>query len=122
MSNEIPVNEPAVRVNTSDKLLMILCHVSPFIGLPFLLPFIVWLIKKGEPDPVAVHAAEAFNFHLSYAVYALLCVPLTFIFIGVPLLVVIGVATLILAVIAAVRAADGILYRYPLTFRLMPER
>jgi uncharacterized protein len=122
MAFDDTTSEPAIRVGTSDKLLMILCHLSPFIGLPFLLPFVVWLVKKSETDAVSSHAAEAFNFHLSYAVYALLCVPLTFIFIGGPLLVIIGVASLVLAVIGAVRAADGILYRYPLTFRLLSER
>lgn len=110
---------PSAPVNTTEKVLIILCHVSPFIGAPFLLPFVVWLAKRHDPDPVAAHAAETLNFHLTYAVYVLLCIPLTFVFVGVPLMIVIGIATVILAIIGALRASDGILYRYPLTIRLV---
>jgi uncharacterized Tic20 family protein len=52
-------------------------------------------------------------------IYSLCCVPLVFIFIGIPILVIIGLASLILAVVAAVKASDGGCYRYPLTLRLV---
>jgi hypothetical protein len=39
--------------------------------------------------------------------------------IGIPLLFVIGIASLIFAVVAAVKASDGLCYRYPLTLRLV---
>lgn len=104
---------------SSDKALMILCHISALIGVGFVLPFVVWLIKKNEPDLVAVHARETLNFHLSWLLYALICVPLTWILIGIPLLVALGLAAIVLAVIGAVKASNGILYRYPLTIRFI---
>lgn len=110
---------PSVPVNTTEKILIILCHVSPFIGAPFLLPFVVWLAKRHDPDMVGAHAAETLNFHLSYTLYVLLCIPLAFILIGVPLMIAIGIATFVLAIIGAIRASDGILYRYPVTIRLV---
>jgi hypothetical protein len=113
------IPSPSAPLATSDKALAILSHLSVFIGVPFVLPFIVWLIKRKEPDAVATHAAEAFNFHLSFALYSLCCVPLVFLGVGIVLLVALGVATLVLAIIAAIRASDGILYRYPLTIRLL---
>src|SRR5687768_15366749 len=102
---------------TSDKALMILCHVSALIGVGFVLPFIVWLVKKNDPDMVAAHAKETLNFHLSYLLYVLLCVPLMLIVIGGPLAVVIGLTAMVLAIIGAIKASDGVLYRYPLTIR-----
>ncbi len=39
--------------------------------------------------------------------------------IGIPLLVVMGLASVVLAIIAAIRASDGILFRYPLTIRMV---
>jgi uncharacterized Tic20 family protein len=51
---------------SSDKALMILCHISAIIGVGFVLPFVVWLVKKNEPDLVAAHAKETLNFHLSW--------------------------------------------------------
>ena len=110
---------PANAVATSGKALMVLCHLSTFIGAPILLPFIVWLVKRHDGDTVAAHAAETLNFHLSWMLWAVCLIPLVFIVVGVPLLVLLGVSSLVLAVIGAVRASDGILYRYPLTLRLV---
>ncbi len=115
------IDPPVVQapVATSDKALMILCHVSALIGVGLVLPFIVWLVKKNDPDPVAAHAKETLNFHLSYLLYALLCVPLMLIAIGVPLAFAVGIAAFVLAIVGAVKASDGVLYRYPLTIRFL---
>lgn len=110
---------PAAPIAGSDKALMILCHVSAILGVGFVLPFIVWLVKRRDPDMVADHAAETLNFHLSYLLYALLCIPLAIFVVGIPLLIVLGLATLVLAIIGALKASDGVLYRYPLTIRLV---
>jgi uncharacterized Tic20 family protein len=106
-------------VATSDKALMILCHISALIGVGFVLPFVVWLVKKNDPDAVADHAKETLNFHLSWLIYALVCIPLTWILIGVPLLILLGLAAIVLAIIGAVKSSDGVLYRYPLTIRFI---
>ena len=108
-----PVAPPPVA--SSDKALMILCHLSALIGVGFILPFIVWLVKRRDPDMVAAHAAAALNFHLSLLLYLLLCIPLAMVVVGVPLMILIVVASVVLAIIAAVRASDGVLYQYPLT-------
>ncbi len=119
MTAENPSVFPAAPVASSDKALIILCHLSAIIGVGFVLPFIVWLVKKNDPDAVASHAKEALNFHLSLLLYVLVCVPLMMIVIGVPLAILIGVAGFILAIIAAVKASDGGFYRYPLTIRFI---
>jgi uncharacterized protein len=110
---------PVPPVASSDKALMLLCHLSVFLSAPFLLPFIVWLVKRNEDGPVGAHAAEVLNFHLSYLIYSLCCIPLIFLGVGVALLIVIGIASIVLAIIGAVKASDGILYRYPLTIRMV---
>ena len=106
-------------VATSDKALMILCHLSAFLGAAFLLPFIVWLVKRHDPDMVGAHAAEALNFHLSLLIYGILLIPFCLIWVGIPVLIAMGIASVVLAIIAAVKAGDGVLYRYPLTIRLV---
>jgi uncharacterized Tic20 family protein len=50
-------------------------------------------------------------------IYALCCLPLAFILIGIPLLIVLGLGSLILAVMATIRTSNGLCYRYPLTLR-----
>jgi uncharacterized protein len=119
MTIENSASLPPAPVATSDKALMILSHLSAILGVGLILPFVVWLIKKNEPDTVAAHAAEALNFHLSVLLYGLLCIPLCVILIGIPLMLLLALASFILAIVAAVRASDGILYRYPITIRLV---
>lgn len=111
-----PVASP---VATSDKALMLLSHLSVFVGAPFLLPFIVWLLKRREADTVGAHAAEVLNFHLSWVLWSVLCIPLVWIGIGFVFLGALWLSGLILAVIGAVKASDGVLYRYPLTLRVV---
>ena len=72
-----------------------------------------------EESPQEFLAAESLNFHLSLVFYGICLVPLCFVVIGIPLLVILGLVSLILALVAAVRASDGILYHYPLTIRLV---
>jgi uncharacterized protein len=103
----------------SDKIWTVLSHLSWFVGLPFLLPLVVYLVMRKESPYVSENAREALNFHISVLIYSLCCIPLVFIIIGVPILVIIGIASLILAVVAAIKASDGGCYRYPLTLRLV---
>ena len=103
----------------SDKIWSMLCHLSALLGVGILLPLVVYLAMRRESEYVANNAREALNFHLSVLIYSLCCIPLVFIFIGIPLLMVIGLGSLVLAIIATIKAADGLCYRYPLTLRLV---
>ena len=107
------------RPSSNDKLLAILCHLSSFIGVPLLLPLIVYLVSKDDSRFVRDHAREALNFHLSLFFYTLICVPLIMIMVGSPLLVAMGIFSFIVSIIAAVKVSDGAAYRYPLTIRLV---
>jgi hypothetical protein len=74
---------------------------------------------RNESEFVSANAKEALNFHISVYLYILCCIPLAFILIGVPLMVIIGLSSLVLAIIAAVNASKGCCYHYPLTLRLV---
>lgn len=103
----------------SDKIWTILSHVSWYIGVPFLLPLVVYLAMRHESEYVAENSKEALNFHISVLLYGLCLLPLVWLLIGIPLLVVLSISVIVLSIIAAVKAADGIVYRYPLTIRLV---
>ena len=105
--------------NSDVKLWVVLSHLSVLLGVGLLLPLIIYLVKKDDSATICHHAKEALNFHISLYLYAVLCIPLTFILIGIPLLFALGVAALILSIIAAVRGADGREYRYPFTIRFI---
>ncbi len=82
-------------------------------------PLVVWLIKRAEIPAVDAHGKEALNFQISVAIYAIVCLLLMFVVIGIFLLMALGIAALILVIIAAIKASSGELYRYPLTIRFI---
>ncbi len=103
----------------NDKLFIILCHLSLILGVGFILPFVVYLVKRKESELVTAHASEALNFHISLAIYSLCCIPLVFFLIGIPIFLALGLMAFICAIVAAVQASEGRFYRYPLTIRLV---
>ena len=103
----------------SDKIWSMLSHLSALLGVGFVLPLVVYLAMRKESEYVATNAREALNFHISVLIYAVCCIPLVFIMVGVPLLLVLGLGSLVLAIIATIKASDGQCYRYPLTLRLV---
>src|SRR2546426_4953053 len=103
----------------SDKIWSMLSHLSAFFGVGIILPLVVYLAMRKESEYVACNAREALNFHISLFIYAICCIPLIFILIGIPLLIAIALGSLVLAIVAAVKASDGGCYHYPLTLRLV---
>lgn len=105
-------------------------HLSALItlvtGLPSLVgPLVVWLVKREEDAFVEAHAREALNFNLSLLVYVVAAMGLVIVSLGLAVLVLLPVALaafvgwLIVVVVAAGRASNGQLYRYPLTIRFI---
>jgi len=122
MSTPPPLSSPPPALpkpSSDDRLWIILSHISMMIGVGLILPLVVYLWKKPDAPLVADHAKEALNFHISLFIYSLACIPLIFIFIGIPILILIGLTGFILGIIGTVKASENILYRYPLTIRLI---
>ena len=102
-----------------------LCHLSALAGLmvPFghvLGPLLVWLIKKNEFPSVDHHGKSALNFQITVtlAVFIGAFAAFTLAFIGIgflliPLVMLIGLAGIILAIIAGIQANDGGDFKYP---------
>ena len=116
----LPLTDSPLDPKGSDKIWSMLSHLSALLGVGFLLPLVVYLAMRKESEYVATNAREALNFHITVLIYGLCCIPLVFILIGIPLLIVLGLGSLVLAIIATIKASDGLCYRYPLTLRLVP--
>lgn len=136
--NENPMTDSGV--SADDRNLAMLAHLSALLGLifsagilVFLGPLVFWLIYKDRPEKafVASQAKEALNFQISLAliifVTAIAMMALSIIpFIGWLIAALLGLGLLILAIadfvltiIAALKAKNGIAYRYPFTLRLL---
>ena len=85
----------------------------------FIGPLVIWLMKKDSMAFVADQAKEALNFNITVAIAGLVCVVLLFILVGFVLLPLLGIAWVVFTIIAAIKANEGELYRYPFTLRLI---
>jgi uncharacterized Tic20 family protein len=110
---------PAVKPDSTEKLLIILCHLSLFLGVGILLPLIIYLVKKGESPKIADHARESLNFHISLFIYGIAAFLMCAVFIGFPLLFALAIMAVVLPIVAAIKASEGNFYRYPLCLRLV---
>ncbi|MBV9462903.1 MAG: DUF4870 domain-containing protein [Verrucomicrobiae bacterium] len=99
-------------------------HLSTMAGffLPlanFVGPLAIWLSKRRESPFIEEHAREALNFQISIFIYAIVSALLCLVLIGILLLLAVGVLALAAPVIAAIKANEGVTYRYPLTIRFV---
>ncbi len=106
-----------------EKTWGMLAHLSGLIaslvGLPFLGPLVVMLTKGKESAWVLANAKEALNFQITVTIALAVCAVLTLACIGAFLLPIVGVAALVFTIIAALKANNGEMYRYPATLRLV---
>ncbi len=110
--------------NPESRMWAMLAHLSALSGfvIPFgniIGPLIIWLVKRDEMSFVNDQAKEALNFNISMTIYGLISAVLILVIVGFLMLAVLGVAWLVFAIVAAVKANEGIAYRYPLTLRLV---
>jgi uncharacterized Tic20 family protein len=108
---------PEPTVDSSDRTLAVLCHISFFLGVGFLLPLIVYLVKRRDSYFVGFHSREVLNFHLSLFIYAICCFPLMLVLVGIPLFVAVILLGMVCAIIGAVKASQDEYYHYPLAIR-----
>ena len=108
-----------------ENMWAMFCHLSTFalFLIPFLGniigPLIIWVIKKDEFPLVNDQGKEAINFQISMTIYFFASILLSFIAIGLPIVLAILFFVPIITIVAAIRASEGVKYRYPLTIRFI---
>jgi len=108
-----------------EKLWAMLCHLSAlvlFLGVAFgniIAPLVIWLVKKDELPLVDDQGREALNFQISITIYLIVAAISMFVLIGIVLVPAVMLFDLVMVIIAALKANDGIAYRYPLCIRLI---
>lgn len=104
------------------KLLSALCHGSIFLSALVIsvgVPIAIFFISE---DPVVKdNAKEALNFHLNLWIYGVVFSILILIVIGFALLALLGIASLVLPIIAIFKVLENPdrPYRYPFIFRIL---
>jgi len=122
--NNKPTENTSTPYSKEEKNWAMYCHLSGLLGvlIPFgniVAPLIIWQLKRDELPFVNDQGMEALNFQISITIYLFVSLILLFVVVGFFLLIAIGLFSTIFTIIAAVNAADGIKYRYPLSIRFV---
>ena len=59
------------------------------------------------------------NWISSHLIYAALCTVLVFVFIGIPLLIVLGILAVVFPIIGGIKANSGEVWKYPLSISFL---
>jgi uncharacterized protein len=100
------------------------CHLGAFSGVlipfgNFLVPLVIWLLKKDEDPFVDDQGKESLNFQISVFLYGIMSGILTFFIVGIFLLIVLALFTVVQVIRASIAASVGEKYRYPLCIRFI---
>ena len=135
--NPPPADESvaASGISAEERQWAMFAHLSALVGGlltsaaggwgTFIGPLVIWLVKKDTMPFVNDQGKEALNFNITVAIICLALVLLSIVTLGIGLIiaipawVIVGIAWLVLTILAAVKANEGVAYRYPFTLRLI---
>ena len=116
---------PAVKTLKEDRQLLVLTHLSQLLDFitgigGFIVPFIIWLLKKDEIKDLDQHGKEIINFRLSMYVYLLICIPLILLVgLGILGMIAIGIFYFIFPIINAIKVTNGEEPNYPFSIQFL---
>ena len=125
MDEPSPTTAPGAAPTENERTWGMLAHLSALVGLVFPLvgnilgPLLVWLSKRDSSAFIATNAKEALNFNITVTLAGVVCAFLALIFIGLLLGTALFIAWLVMTLVAAIRASEGVPYHYPLSLRLV---
>ena len=114
-------------LSRDDKNMGVVVHLASFSGylIPLgsiLGPLIVWLMKREEIEFVDQCGRNCLNFKISVMIYAMISMILMFVGIGFLLLGFLAIFDIVVTIIAAMKASEGMSYQYPLSIKFFkPE-
>jgi len=108
-----------------NRQLLVFTHLSQLLDFVtgiggFIVPLLLWLVKKDEIFDMDRHGKAIINFRISMFLYLLICIPFVLLF-GLGLLgfIVIGLFYIIFPIINAVRASNYQQPNYPLSIKFL---
>jgi uncharacterized Tic20 family protein len=87
-------------------------HVVALGGI--IAPIVIWQAKKDEMPELDEHGKNAMNWLITWVLYMAVSLVLAFVVVGIPLLIVGGVLGVVFPILAAVKANEGQVWKYPL--------
>ena len=115
-----PAAAPQIPSTSEERLLAAIAHFGGIVG-GFLVPLIIWLIKKDQSKFIDDQAKEALNFQINIIGQAVILAMIAFATCGLGAVLFLPwcLWPLIMSILAGVAANKGEAYRYPATIRLI---
>lgn len=119
-------NQVVVSTQMDEKTWAILLHLSQFCGflIPLaglVVPIVLWQVKKNESQLIDQHGRIVANWLVTAFIAGIVFFMLSFLLIGIPLLILLGVLCIVFPIVGAIKANDGIAWPYPGSYRFFPE-
>lgn len=105
-------------VSSDERLFAVFAHIGTIIS-SFLIPLIIWLVKKDESKFIDHHGKEALNFQITMFIGYVIGFILLSVVIGIFVIFACWILSLVCAIIAAIKANEGQPYRYPISWRII---
>ena len=110
--------------NSEERTWAMCAHLSTFAGhlIPFGNlggPLLIWMLKKDTMPLVNDQGKEALNFQITMTLALLVAGLLIFVLVGFILLPAVWLFDVIITIVAAVKANEGVAYRYPCCLRFV---
>lgn len=119
-----PLDNPTQLSERDERMFATFAHLAIIAGFVVPLgnviaPLVIWLTQRDKSDYVDIHAKEALNFQITVTILAFGGLILSFIIIGIPLLIMLGLACLVFSILGAIKANEGEMYEYPFNLRII---
>jgi len=106
------------------RLWAMILHLSIFAGYAVPLagmvaPIVIWQVKKTPLPAIDVHGRIVANWIISAFIYSVVSFLLVWVFVGIPLLIILGVLAVVFPIVGGIKASNGEAWRYPLSIRFL---
>lgn len=119
----VVVHEPTPTKVANEELWIMGIHLGQLLngagGIGLVLPIVLWLIKKDQSPLIDAHGKNAINWLISVLIYGVICFFLMAVFIGAIGFILLTVLAFVFPIIAAIKAANGEVWEYPMSFRFI---
>jgi hypothetical protein len=113
-------SKEALNVNSWCMLI----HLSQFAGYAvpaagLVLPIVLWQTKKKESELIDQHGKIVVNWLITAFIFGVISFALCFVFIGFLLIPLLVLASVIFAIVGAIKANNGEVWEYPFSFKFI---
>ncbi len=111
---------PVGFANNDEKTWALIAHFGG-IAVGFIAPLVALLAKGNESPTVRAHAVEALNFQITWGIATIIASILAVCTFGILffLPIITWVVVIVFSIIGGMKANEGVLYHYPMTWRLV---